>query len=208
MKDSREIDVGPAAGGVPTAQNVRRRRALKRVSVLAAMVLGAWLVAWHFDLHHHLTTENIRALMSDAGWLGVMVYVAAFIAGNLFHVPSNIFIAAAVLAYGFIPGYFLAYCTNSVSVVVSFWFARSVGGKALTAVERPWVRRVLARLDTHPVTSVALLRMAMAGAPWLNYLLAMSGVGLRPYAIGSALGLAPHLLVLAALVAFAVENIG
>ena len=189
-----------------TPQNLQRRRALIRVASLALMLVVAWSVAWYFDLQDHLTTESIRGFMADAGWWGIVLYVVAFVVGNLFHVPSNAFLAAAVLSYGFFPGYPLAYASNVLSLIVSFIFVRTVGGRALTAVERPWVRWALNRIDDHPISSVALLRLTMAGAPWLNYLLAMSSVRLRDYAIGSAIGLAPHLAVIAGLVAFAVEQ--
>ncbi len=189
-----------------TSQNVMRRRALIRVATLALALAVLWGVVWYFDWYQYITTENIRAVMNDAGWLGVVAYVAAFVFGNLVQVPSNVFLAAAVLSYGFFPGYPLAFFTSLISVSVSFFFVRSVGGKALTAVERPWVRRALSRLDEHPVSTVVVLRLVFAGSPWLNYLLAMSDIRYRDYALGSALGLAPHLAVLAGLMAFAVDS--
>lgn len=171
------------------------------------MLAVTWGVAWYFDLQDHLTTDNIRALMQEAGWLGIVLYVLAFVVGNLFHVPSWVFLAAAILSFGFFPGYPLAYAANVLSVVVSFVFVRTVGGRALDAVERPWVRWALDRLDTRPILMVAFLRLAMAGAPWLNYILAMSNLRLRDYALGSALGLAPHLAVLSALIALGIQKV-
>lgn len=50
-------------------------------------------------------------------------------------------------------------------------------------------QRIFARLDTHPVRSVALLRLLFQTMPALNYSLAMSGIGLRGYLIGTLLGL-------------------
>ena len=189
-----------------TSQNVMRRRALIRVATLAGALACIWGVVWYFDWYQYITTENLRAFMSDAGWLGIVAYVAAFIVGNLAQVPSNVFLAAAVLSYGFFPGYPLALGSIILSVSVSFFFVRGVGGKALTAVERPWVRKALNRLDRYPVSTVVILRLAFAGSPWLNYLLAMSDIRFRDYLLGSAVGLTPHLAVLAGLLAFAVES--
>lgn len=188
-----------------TPQNVMRRRALIRVATLAASLALIWGVVWYFDWYQHITTENIRAFMNDAGWLGIVAYVAAFVLGNLAQVPSNVFLAAAVLSYGFFPGYPLTLITSLISVSVSFYFVRGVGGKALTTVERPWVRKALGRLDEHPVSTVLILRLVFAGSPWLNYLLAMSDIRYRDFLLGSAIGLAPHLAVLAGLLAFAVD---
>ncbi len=189
-----------------TPQNVMRRRALIRVATLAGTLACIWGVVWYFDWYQYITTENLRAFMNDAGWMGIVAYVAAFIVGNLAQVPSNVFLAAAVLSYGFFPGYPLALATIILSVSVSFYFVRGVGGKALTTVERPWVKKALGRLDKYPVTTVLVLRLAFAGSPWLNYMLAMSDIRFRDYLLGSALGLTPHLAVLAGLLAFAVDS--
>jgi uncharacterized membrane protein YdjX (TVP38/TMEM64 family) len=47
----------------------------------------------------------------------------------------------------------------------------------------------LSRLDAHPVQSIALSRIVFQTLPALNYGLAMSGVKLRDYMLGTLLGL-------------------
>jgi uncharacterized membrane protein YdjX (TVP38/TMEM64 family) len=66
---------------------------------------------------------------------------------------------------------------------------RLLGGNALRGFQGPLAQRIFARLDTHPVQSVALLRLLFQTVPALNYALAMSGIRLRDYVIGTLLGL-------------------
>ncbi len=177
-----------------------------RVVVLVTLVATGYALAVHFGVLEQITKDNVRAWMTEAGWQGVALYMLAFVVGNLFQLPSNVFIAAAVLSFGFIPGWAIGFATNTLSVCISFVFVRTVGGRALDTIERPWVRRALSRLDSHPIRTVALLRAVLAGAPWLNYLLSMSNIRLRDYALGSAIGLAPHLFVMCAAVAWFLES--
>jgi len=190
----------------PTPQNLRRRMALLRVLLLVVLVAGMYGIAAYFDLLQYITKDNVRMWMTELGWKGYALYVLTFVVGNLLQIPSNVFLAAAVLSFGFLPGWAIGYSTNLLSMLISFVFVRTVGGRALDAVERPFVRRALDKLDTHPIRTVALLRGVFAGAPWLNYLLSMSNVRMRDYMSGSAIGLAPHFFVLAALLTWFIDG--
>ena len=72
---------------------------------------------------------------------------------------------------------------------------RGLGGSALRDIQSHLARKILARLDSHPVRSVALLRLLFQTMPALNYTLALSGVTLRHYMIGTLIGLPVPLLL-------------
>jgi len=139
--------------------------------------------------------EDLRRLVADAGPWGWILFVVAFCVGELAHVPGLVFVLAAVLAWGRVEGGALGYAGGVASVAFSFIVVRSVGGKALDAVQRPWARRLLDRLESRPVLIVAVLRMVMIMSPPLNYALAMSPIRFRDYVAGSAIGLLPPMLV-------------
>ena len=75
-------------------------------------------------------------------------------------------------------------------MTLSFYVVRLIGGQPLGDIKRPLARRILARLDEHPLQTVAILRFFFWMAPPLNYALAMSKVRYRHYLLGSAIGLA------------------
>ena len=66
---------------------------------------------------------------------------------------------------------------------------RLIGGDALRKLDNTLAKRILAHLDRHPLASVWLLRVLFQTAPPLNYSLALSGVGVRAYLLGTLLGL-------------------
>ena len=59
------------------------------------------------------------------------------------------------------------------------------------------VRAIRHEIEINEGRTVAILRAILAMAPPLNYALALTGVSLRDYVIGSAIGLAPIILILA-----------
>jgi uncharacterized membrane protein YdjX (TVP38/TMEM64 family) len=120
---------------------------------------------------------------------GLLVFTALFALGNLIQIPGWIFLVAAVLALGQVWGGLATYVAACVTCASTFVLIRALGGQALRALPGRLSSQILAQLDTHPLRSVVLLRLLFQTVPALNYALAMSGIGLRHYLVGTALGL-------------------
>jgi len=164
-------------------------RGRSRVLLLLLAVLGLWTAAWAVGLTARFTREGIQSLLAGKGAWGVAAYAAVFAGGQLLRVPSFVFVAAAVAAYGRERGIPIAILGALVSAAVSFGVVRLCAGRLLADVERPFVRRLLRRIDRRPVSTVALLRLLFQTAPPLNYSLPMTAIGWRDHLLGSALGL-------------------
>ena len=178
-------------------QQARRGPSRWRLAALVAVFLGTFALAKATGATERLTLEGIRSFMDGAGARGFVLFLVVFALGELVHVPGVVFVAAAIVAYGPVTGGLAGYLGALGSVSVSFFVVRGVGGQQLTALRRPFIQRMLARLDAQPVRIVALLRMALWMAPPLNYALAMSSVRFRDYLVGSALGLVLPLIAAA-----------
>src|SRR5688572_29095658 len=120
------------------------------------------------------TIPAIREQVDRAGPLGFVLYVVAFAIGELVHVPGMVFVGAGIMAYGKAVGFAVALVGSLVSITVSFFFVRAIGGKILAEVERPFVKKMMARLESRPILTVAMLRAVLWLAPALNYALALS----------------------------------
>ena len=166
-------------------------RTALRVGLLIAVSVALVAIGHFTGATEHLSLERVRALMSDLGALGLVAFVVLFTIGELVHVPGMAFVAAAILAYGPVQGFAAGLGGAIVSLSLSFWIVRSVGGQPLGEIQRPFLRRVLARLDTHPVRTITVLRLLFQMLPALNYGLAMSKVRYRDYLVGSVVGLVP-----------------
>ena len=162
-----------AAGAEPVrvATPGKCNKSLRLVGVVAFLAALA-AIGKVTGATEHLTVEDLRGWMADAGAWGVLLFVVAFVVGELIQVPGLIFVAAAVLSYGRFEGGVLSHLTASLSVCFSFGVVRLMGGKALAEIERPWVRKVMEKLDGHPISTVAILRVALVMSPPLNYALA------------------------------------
>lgn len=160
-----------------------------RLSLLVLVLGGLYLAGRQSGAAAHLSVDRLRALCTEAGPAGVLIFIALFAVGEMLHVPGIVFVVAAVLGYGRLWGGIVGYLGALCSVSLGFAVVRAVGGQALAAVRRPLVRRALDHLAARPVRTVALLRLVLFLAPPLNTLLALSGVRYRHYLSGSAMGI-------------------
>lgn len=160
-----------------------------RLILLGLGLLGLLVLGRATGLSQAVDPEAIRSAVREAGPLGVLLFAAVFAAGEFIHIPGMVFVAAGILAYGELLGFFVSLLAAIGSVCFSFAVVRALGGKALTRIQRPFLRRMLAQLDSQPIRTVVVLRLLLWLAPALNYALALSSLRFRDYLIGSAFGL-------------------
>jgi len=169
------------------ALNPARKR-WRWVAVLVFAVLLLWLVQAS-GLRDHLGLQALRDGFSQHRLWGFALFTGMFVLANLMHVPGGFFLAAAVLALGPLWGGLTTYVAACTSCLVTFLVIRALGADALREIKGRLARRLFARLDAHPLRSIVLLRLVFHSVPALNYTLALSGVKLRDYALGTVLGL-------------------
>jgi uncharacterized membrane protein YdjX (TVP38/TMEM64 family) len=174
-------------------------RRVLRLVILGVLIVALLLVAHLTGFTASFSQARVRSLIQSTGSWGILLFIAAFAIGELLHIPGLVFVGAAVLAFGRVRGAMLSYAGAIVSISVTFTFIRAVGGQPLGMIRNRRVQAMLARLDQRPILTVALIRLITWLAPATNYVLALSSVRFRDYFIGSAIGLALPVSVLAAL---------
>lgn len=155
--------------------------------LLGAIVLGGALA--HLTGLLRLDPQALIGAVRDAGPLGALLLVLSFAVGTAVNVPGVIFVGAAVAVYGPCMGYLVALVGAVASVNVGFGLGRLAGLGSSRALEKPWMQKVVARLESHPVLALIVLRAVVMVSPPVNYALALTTLRHRDYALGSALGL-------------------
>ncbi|TNE49683.1 MAG: TVP38/TMEM64 family protein [Deltaproteobacteria bacterium] len=176
------------------AEVPRRKTSPWRWVLLIGVLVGLFVLARAMGWQEYMQPQRLRKLIEGAGFVGVIMYLGIFAFGELVHIPGLVFVAAGVYAYGQLMGGALALAGAILSVTVSFWVVRIVGGQALSEIRWSILKKMLERLDERPITIVIVLRLMFFIAPPVNYALALSTIRFRDYLIGSAIGLTPVLV--------------
>lgn len=172
----------------PTDTATPTRKRWRWVAVLVFVAL-LWGFVELSGLREQISLKAVREGFEQHRLLGFLAFIALFALANLAHVPGAFFLGAAVLALGPLWGALTTYAAAVMGCTLTFVVVRGLGADALRDLNHGFVGRVFARLDSHPLQSVVLLRLVFQSAPTLNYALALSGVRLRNYVAGTLLGL-------------------
>lgn len=168
------------------------RRALSRkakIAIALALLLLAPLLARALGAESLLSTDELRRLMSRAGPLGSLAFVAVFVGAVVGQVPGFAFVMAAPALFRLPEAWALCFLASNVAVILNFAIVRKVGGQPLAGIERPTLKRLFAQLDRHPIRTVALLRILTIMFPPVTGALALTRLRARDHAIGSAVGM-------------------
>ena len=162
---------------------------LVRLGLVLLLLLLVWAVFERLGLRSQISVVNLRQSFEQHWLLGLASFALLFALGNLVHIPGWVFLAAAALALGRTWGALATYVAACLSCLTTFLVVRLVGANALRSVDGRAARWLFARLDAHPVRSVFVLRLMFQTLPALNCALALSGVSLGAYMLGTVLGL-------------------
>jgi uncharacterized membrane protein YdjX (TVP38/TMEM64 family) len=165
------------------------QRPLVRLAMVGVVIAILWSAGTATGVVESLTQERIRALVEAAGLWGAIVYTAAFILGQMMHLPGLLFVAAGTFAWGAALGGVIASVAATVAVVVNFAMVRTVGGGALVELRRPVIARIIFSLHRRPKLTMIVTRCLFMTSPLLSTLLALSGVRHRDHALASAVGM-------------------
>lgn len=157
--------------------------------MLFTILIGLYFYARESGVIEQANPEHIRAVVQDWGALGVVLFIALFTVGQLLYIPGLFFVLAAGLIYGGITGFIIAFIGALIAITVSFYAVRVIGGSPLKKTDKPFIGKLLNGLHDRPISNIAIMRLIVSTAPWLNYMLALSAVKYRQYLIGSVIGM-------------------
>ncbi len=161
----------------------------RRLLALAVLLIALFGMVHGTDLREHFSLAALRQQLSYNQWSGLALFVLLFTAGNLAQIPGLVFLASAVLILGQLGGGVATYVAACTSCAFTFWTVRWIGGDTVRQLDNKLARKLLAQLHAHPLRNMVVLRTLFQTAPALNYTLALSGIGFRPYMLATLLGL-------------------
>ncbi|MBI0432866.1 VTT domain-containing protein [Roseomonas sp. KE0001] len=178
-----------------------RRSLWFRIALAAAPVLLLGL-AWRYTpLSGYLNPETFSASMQSAsGAWGPAIALGLFLFLGLIAFPVNVLIVATAAAFGLWPGLAYAAIGAMFSALLTYLIGRWLGPGTLRRVFGPRINRVSQGIARNGILAVTLVRL-MPVAPFtlVNLVAGAMRIRLLDYTVGTALGLAPGLILMTAL---------
>ncbi len=158
-------------------------------------IAAAAIAVYATGAYEYLRPTALRDLLLGLGVWGPVVYVLAFMLGQILQLPGQPFLLAAALTWPRPMAFAVAWLGCILCGLPSFLFARYVAHDWVQARLPARLRKYEARMVQGGVRAVILLRLILFLSPLLPPALALSRVRLREFLIGTAIGLLPEVIV-------------
>jgi len=172
-----------------------------RIALIAGPILLLGL-AWRYTpLAGYLDPQTFSASLQNAnGAWGPVLALGLFMFLGLLAFPVNVLIVATAAAFGLWPGLMYAAVGAMVSAFVTYLLGRRVGPAMLRKLIGPRINRVSRSIARNGIMAVTMVRL-MPVAPFtlVNLVAGAVRIPLIDYMAGTALGLAPGLVLMTAL---------
>lgn len=176
------------------------RAAQVKAGALVLILLGAGILALA------LGTPDVAAIRSRVEVAGVwahLAFVGLYAALALVPGPKALLTIAGGALFGLWSGAVLSLVGALVGAVVAFGLGRVLGREAVDRLTRGRVQRVDALLTAHGLSAVLLVRLVpLVPFDVINYAAGLTGVRVRHFVLGSAIGMVPGCLAYAAVGAY------
>jgi uncharacterized membrane protein YdjX (TVP38/TMEM64 family) len=196
-----EAHAAPSGEAHPSRS--RRQRALRWLLialVIAALltlaigaVIGARSFAWS-ELPQFI--DRMSAWRSSP--LAMLAMLGCFVLGGLVVFPVNLLIAASIVVFGPVVGAVIALLGSVASAAVLHQIGRSFPEHVWTRIAGRHAERLRERIAQHGVLAVAVVRLVPI-APYsvVSVAAGVADIGRGAYLAGTALGMAPGILLYA-----------
>ncbi|MFI5316201.1 MAG: TVP38/TMEM64 family protein [Myxococcota bacterium] len=165
--------------------------------ILLLAVIAALALVWASGLPAQVTPAGVAELVAAAGVLGPLAFIALFAAAEVVHVPGTLFVIAASALWPPAVAIPTSYAGALAASLVVFSLARRVVPSSLRERLPERMLRYESRLESHGLQTVIALRLVLFLSPTVHWLLGASRVSYRDYLVGSAIGLAPGVILFA-----------
>jgi len=162
---------------------------IKIALVVFATGLAGWLYA--SGAYEIIDPERLRRWLQDAGAWGGVLFVMAYCGLQPLGVRSIFFLLSAPMVWDPATAFFLSLAGTLGASLAAFGFARFVARDWVQRRLPQGIRRLDARLTTHGFRTVLLLRLLFYTTPTVQYGLGVSSVAVRPFLLGTVLGVMP-----------------
>jgi uncharacterized membrane protein YdjX (TVP38/TMEM64 family) len=169
-----------------------------RALLLGIVVVAVW-VSWRL-VRGHMSLEGMRALVDPNAPYAPLVFMATVAAGIFARVPmvGTLLIVMGAALFGWPRAFAYGWGAALVGTTGTFLVARYVARDCLQRMLYGFstrLRRLDEQVTQNGFRTVFTLRLALGLAPLLNWGLGVTGVSIRHYVAGTALGVLPNIAV-------------
>lgn len=167
----------------------QQKSAIFRLGGLVLFIITSILLVKYTIIGTWLSLGNMQYMVEQTGFWGILIFIAVFVTSAVMNIPGTAFLLLAIMLFGYWQGAIFAYVGALLGAWVTFVLGRRMGGKALTEIKNPTVKKLLTQVEIKPIRTLIVLRILVQFSPFVGYTLALTNIKQRQYMIGNVIGI-------------------
>jgi phospholipase D1/2 len=169
----------------------------------AVLAVTALVLAWRYTPLAMLARPELLAAsleeVSAKPW-AIVAALGVFLVGGLLCFPVTVLIAGTAAAFGTFLGLGVAATGALASAMLTYLVGRAAGAGPLSRLLGPRVQRISRTIAAHGIPAITAIRLLpIAPFTLINLVAGAARIPVGDYLVGTALGMAPGLLLMSAL---------
>ena len=176
-----------AATDVKTSDN--RKKAIVKVLVLLAFIVGAILIVRFTSITDYLTAEALGGFLDAAGFWAPFLFVIIYAAGVCLFLPGTLLTGLGAAIFGAYWGFVYVWFGAMVGSSVAFWIGRTLGREFAASLIGSKLQKYDDAIESNGFATVLYLRLVYFPFTPMNFGMGLTKVRFWDYFAGTGLGI-------------------
>jgi uncharacterized membrane protein YdjX (TVP38/TMEM64 family) len=168
-----------------------------RIAILTALLAAAGMIALTTDIR---SLDGLRTVIDGMGPFGPIAFVIVYAVAMVVLLPGTPFTVAAGVLFGPVFGSFVALIGATIGATLAFTVGRAIGRRAVEQVTGRRVATIDRFLADRGFVAILMVRLIpLFPFNVVNLVSGVTGLTRRDYVLGTAVGIIPGTVLLAAM---------
>ena len=168
---------------------VSRKKAVVKVLILAAFIVGAIYLVRFTSIRDYLTAEALGSFLEQAGLWAPVIFVIIYAAGVCLFLPGTLLTGLGAAIFGPYWGFVYVWIAAMAGASAAFWIGRTLGREFAASLIGDRLKKYDDAIERNGFATVLYLRLVYFPFTPMNFGMGLTRVRFWDYFFGTGLGI-------------------
>ena len=166
-----------------------RKKAVVKVLILVAFIVGAISLVRFTPIREYLTAEGLGGFLEQAGLWAPVIFVIIYAAGVCLFLPGTLLTGLGAAIFGPYWGFVYVWIAAMAGASAAFWIGRTLGREFAASLIGDRLKKYDDGIERNGFATTLYLRLVYFPFTPMNFGMGLTKVRFRDYFFGTGLGI-------------------
>ncbi len=167
----------------------KRPKAVIKVIILAAFIIGAVLLIHFTPIKNYLTADELSRFLETVGFWAPLVYIMIYSVGVCLFLPGTLLTGLGAAIFGAYWGFVYVWIGAMIGSSVAFFIGRTLGRDFAASLIGDKLKKYDDAIERNGFATVLYLRLVYFPFTPMNFGMGLTKVHFKDYVFGTGLGI-------------------